>query len=365
VTATLYRALFCDLLTDRAITTLPLSQAQYADYIGKSGTLSATVPVTTPEMASAALRVVPGRTSVYLMRAGIVWWGGIIWTAVPQSDARGNLSMSLAGATFDTYAAHRRIRSDLSWTQTDQLDIARGLVDHMQGAQWGDIGLTYDTNTSGVLRDQSYTGTDEGLYSDALTNLGALENGFEQYVRVYLDAEGNRVRELDLGYPALTSGASPIMLSKPGRIGAYQFPDDASSLATTWVSRGATDNTDVSANSAPMVTAEVQASAMLLSGWPRLDGSSDYSTVTDPETLLEHANADLAAAENASQIPTVTAVLDEPVTPAVMGAQLRTRIRDAFYPTGRDDLWRITGYQVTPPARGQAETVTYTLEAVS
>ncbi|MFD7721483.1 hypothetical protein ACFV6K_37585, partial [Streptomyces sp. NPDC059814] len=40
-----YRAVFCDLRTDQVVDVLPLTETRFDDYIGKSGSLSATVPL--------------------------------------------------------------------------------------------------------------------------------------------------------------------------------------------------------------------------------------------------------------------------------------------------------------------------------
>ncbi|MFD8486905.1 hypothetical protein ACFV3G_14250, partial [Streptomyces sp. NPDC059712] len=54
VTTPVYRALFCDLRTDRLLDVLPLTETKFDDYIGKPGSLSATVPLPEGSLAARA-----------------------------------------------------------------------------------------------------------------------------------------------------------------------------------------------------------------------------------------------------------------------------------------------------------------------
>ncbi|MFE7118367.1 hypothetical protein ACFU99_23425, partial [Streptomyces sp. NPDC057654] len=49
-----YRALFCDLRTDQVVDSLPLTGVQFDDYIGKPGSLRATVPLPDRHLAQRA-----------------------------------------------------------------------------------------------------------------------------------------------------------------------------------------------------------------------------------------------------------------------------------------------------------------------
>ncbi|MEV5456328.1 hypothetical protein AB0L31_41215, partial [Streptomyces sp. NPDC052535] len=62
VTTPVYRALFCDLRTDRLLDVLPLTETKFDDYIGKPGSLSATVPLPEGSLAARA-RATRTRTS--------------------------------------------------------------------------------------------------------------------------------------------------------------------------------------------------------------------------------------------------------------------------------------------------------------
>ncbi|BBJ46454.1 hypothetical protein SSPO_091720 [Streptomyces antimycoticus] len=139
-----YRAVFTDLRTDQAIDVLPLREVEYDDYLGKPGSLTATIPVPDTRMARRVRELVEGRTAVYLERGDEVCWGGIVWTLTPATDDRGLTTVGLQAATFDSYAGRRYIRANLSFTALDHLEIVRRLWDYMQGSEGGHIGVEYE-----------------------------------------------------------------------------------------------------------------------------------------------------------------------------------------------------------------------------
>ncbi|WP_175409937.1 hypothetical protein [Streptomyces sp. TRM64462] len=361
-----YRVLFCDLRTDQAIDVLPLRDVSLDDYIGRAGSLSGTIPVPNAAMAERVRRVEEGRTAVYLERGGDLWWGGILWTSTLQADAKGVLSLALQAATFDSYAGRRRIRADLTYTGLDQLEIARRLWQHIQTADGGDIQVTTGTETSGVLRDMVWRDGDETPLDEALKQLSEVDNGFEHHIAVYRDpVSGARVKRLRLGHPKLFTGSTDLVLDRPGPVLSYSFPRDATRGGTTSRARGASANSDQSQESRPAISAEHVAQDLIDGGWPRVDLSSDHSSVSSVPVLDALAAAELAEARGAVVIPAVTIRLDDraPVPPMLLGRTVRLRITDEWYAEGLDARYRVIGVKVTPPQRGRPETAELFLEA--
>ncbi|MEU4843868.1 hypothetical protein [Streptomyces gilvosporeus] len=361
-----YRFLFADLRTDQILDQLPVQGVTFDDFIGKTGALTGTIPVADAAMAARVKRaVVPGRTALWVERGRDLWWGGIVWTATPAVDERGAVTVALQAATFDSYWDHRELRDTLEARQMDQFDIARDLVTYAATHDGGDIGIRIDySRTSGVLRDRTYSRFDATRIREALDRLAAVEGGFEWRVQVYRDAEtGDRVKRLQLGYPTITAGAAPVMLTYPGNVLTYSWPQDATGMANTWQSRGATDNQNQAEESFPLLSTEWSYPQKLAAGWPRLDGSSDYNTVSRLPTLNEHAKADLARAKDPVVIPSVKTRLDGEVTPALIGANVRLRMRDTWFSDGLDADYRVVGLHVTPAQRGQQESAELYLEA--
>ncbi|MER6078569.1 hypothetical protein ACFY6U_30670 [Streptomyces sp. NPDC013157] len=373
-----YRAIFCDLLTDRTIDILPLRDVTVDDYIGKAGSLSGTIPVPNAEMAARVRRIEEGRTAVYLQRGTDLWWGGIIWTSTLQSDDQGILTLGIQAATFESYAGRRVIRAKgptydplfkLPFTDADQLDIARRLWDHMQTQlDGGNILVTPGTETSQVLRTITYRDGDETSYQDALDALAALENGFEYHITVYTDpVAGTRVRRLVLGSPRIETGSTPLVLDRPGTILSYSFPRDATRGGTTARARGASVNDDQSTESRPLAS-DVASDDQLIGtgtghgGYPRIDLTSDHNDVTDQNTLDALARAELTAATGAVVIPEISIRLDDLVPTALLGRTARIRITDEWFTEGLDASYRIIGVKVSPAQRGRPDTADLYLE---
>jgi hypothetical protein len=371
-----YRAIFCDLLTDRTIDILPLRDVTVDDYIGKAGSLSGTIPVPDAAMAARVRRIEEGRTSVYLQRGNDLWWGGIIWTSTLQSDDRGVITLGIQAATFESYAGRRRIRATtaaydpqykLEFKDKFQLDIVRGLWTDLQTAlPGGDIGITYGDEYSGVKRTVTYRDGDETVYLEAIDALAALEKGFEHHIAVYRDpATGARVRRLRLGSPKIEIGTSDLVMDRPGTILSYSFPRDATRGGTTARARGASTNTNQAEESRPLASDVAVATELIGeagAGYPRIDLSSDHNEITDDDILDALAGAELTSATGAVVIPEITVRLDDLVPPALLGRTVRIRITDEWWTEGLDARYRIIGVKVSPAQRGRPDTAELYLE---
>lgn len=358
-----YRLLFCDLRSDRLIDALPVQGVSLDDYIGKTGRLTGTVPVPNAAMAARVRRaLVPGRTGVWVERGREIWWGGILWTLDLASNERGFLGAQIQVGGWASYLYRRMLYDTQVAAQVDQFDIARGLVEYAQEQAGGNIGITYDTHVSGVLRDRTFLRYDLPSIGDLLDNLGAVEGGFEWRIGSHRDGTGRRIKQLHLGAPRILAGATDIVLDHPGPVLSYSWPTDGTQRANAWQSRGATDNTNQAADSVPLMSSLLIADDDIEAGWPRLDGSSDYTTVEVQGTLDAHARADAVAASSPATIPAVTVLLGGTITPALLGSTVRLRIRDLWHPDTLDARYRVVGMSISPPERGRPETAQLFLE---
>ncbi|MFJ8146984.1 hypothetical protein ACIQ6R_18180 [Streptomyces sp. NPDC096048] len=360
-----YRILLCDLRSDQLLDALPVQGVTLDDYIGKTGSFRGTVPIANRALADRARRaLVPGRTGVWVERGRDIWWGGILWTLSLASDQRGFLGAQIQAGGWESYLYRRLLYDTQVAEQVDQLDIARGLVDYVQNTDGGDIGITYDTHTSGVLRDRTYLRYDLPAVGDLLDDLAAVEGGFEWRIASYRDTDGRRVKRLRLGYPKLLTGAADIVLDHPGPVLSYTWPTDATQKANAWQSRGATINQNQAEDSYPLMSELLVDADDVTAGWPRLDGTSDYTTVELQPTLDAHARADSTTARNPVVIPEVEVLLGGQITPALIGATIRLRISDLWHSDADrlDARYRVVGMSLTPPERGRPETARLYLE---
>ncbi|MFD7339285.1 hypothetical protein ACFV98_25210 [Streptomyces violascens] len=361
-----YRALFCDLRTDRVIDALPLTEVEFDDFIGKPGQLRATVPLPDAALARRAREALrPGRTAVWLERGSDIWWGGILWTCTPAGDERGRLEVQIQAGTFDSYLDHRILSGDLAFPApgTDQFEIVRALLRHVQEQPGGDIGIALDEGLSGVLGSHAYGRTDLARVRELIDALAALQYGFEWRVQCYRDSEtGARVKKLQLGHPKIRTGSVPIVLDRPGPVLTYSLPADSTVQANVWLARGETANNNNAAASLPQMSDPAVAADDLDAGWPRLESSSDHSGISDKAVLDSLARAELARARRPQVIPEVTIRVDGRITPALIGASVLLRIRDGWHQDGADPRYRVVGLTVTPPGRGRSETAKLYLE---
>lgn len=356
MTDSTYRVIFADVSTDDTIDVLPVDDVEFDDYIGKPGSLSGTIPIPDADLGTRAARLVEGRTAVYLARGNDLWWGGLLWTMTPQCDDKGVITCAIQAATFDSYAAHRYIRSNLAYSAVDSLQVVRNLWQYVQSAPNGNIGLSYGTETSGTVISPSWRDGDETLVDDAINQLAAATPGFEHFVSVYRDPNsGSRVRLLRLGSPTVTTGTTPLIVDKPGTVLTYAFPRDATRAATATRARGGSVSAnDGSGTDVPLVSS---VHSVTVPGFLELDGSADYNDVTDPATLENLAQANLAAAGTSVVVPSLTVQLDGSFSPQLLGAAVRVRINDHWFKPPLDQTYRIVGFHVVPAQRGRPDTV--------
>ncbi|UNZ18865.1 hypothetical protein HC362_19275 [Streptomyces sp. 891-h] len=361
--STTYRVLLTDLLTDRLVDSLPVQGLALDDYIGKTGSLRGVVPTPNAEIAQRARRALtPGRTGLWVERGPDIWWGGILWTRKPGMDDRGNLGAEIQAGGWESYLYRRLLVDDYAATARDQFDIVRDLLAYVQAAPGGDLGIEADPGLSGVLRDREYSRYDLHSIGDLLDQLAEAEQGFEWRIASYRRDDRTRARRLQLGHPTLRTGAADVVLDHPGPILSYAWPSDATEMATAWQSRGASINRNQTEDSVPLTSPLLTAEQDITNGWPRLDGTSDYSTVERQDVLDGHARADLAAARRPVEIPEVEVLLGGLVSPALIGATVRIRIRDLWHPRPLDARFRVVGMSVSPPERGRPETARLYLE---
>jgi hypothetical protein len=362
-----YRVLLCDLRSDQVLDVLPITDVSLDDYIGKIGTASATIPLPNRGIAARARAAVePGRTAMWIERGPEIWWGGVLWTANLTSNDRGFLGLQVQAGGWASYLDHRAVFHTQQATDVDQFDIVRGLIDYSASLTGGDIGIEYDAEQlSGTRRDRTYRRYDVPRIRELIDQLGSVEGGFEWRIASYRDpGSGRRIKKLQLGSPVIRTGASEVVLDHPGPIMSYGWPVDGTARANVWQSRGASDNKNQTKESLPIMSELLVDDEQLTGGWPRLDGTSDYSTVTEQATLDAHARADHSAALRPQTIPEVTVALGRtPLSPALLGATVRVRIRDPWWAEGLDQRYRVVGLAISPPLRGRPEAARLLLEA--
>lgn len=311
-----------------------------------------------------------------ILRDEVVMAEYLIWQMPPYQATSKKLNIS--GSEIRSYFDHRILRPSavgqtktLSYTQTDQLAIFRALMADAQavtvnGATVGSIGIEMDdTQLSGVLRDRQdvgdqlggYHGYEFPVYGDLLNNLANVDGGFEWRIDSYLDADRNLRRALRLGYPYLGHGPDDdaTTLEYPGTVVDYQWPIDGSNSANCVIAVGAGEEV-------AMLFSIAFASAELASGFPLLERTTSYKSVSVQTTLDTHATADVAALSGDVELPSLTVRGRPDVQP---GDYVKVRINDpAWFPDSdvrpMETFLRAVDISTTP---GPPETTTITVEA--
>jgi hypothetical protein len=357
---TSYTYLIADLRTGAILDELPLSGVQFDKKLNDAGTLRGQLRVDDPEIRIREPRLLaePGRTALYVDRGGDLVWGGIVWTS-RYSSAGGVLE--LTAADFLSYFDHRLVLdpADLSrpvsFTGTDQLAVARGLLAQAQTPEAGDLGVVVTgPGSSGVLRTVSYASADLKSVAEVLRDLADTDDGFDFAFDVRYDESGQPERLLRLGYPRLGSaGAGAYVWEHGANLVDFVWPSDAASMATRVLGMGNAD-----AGGVPVVRSDPGATA---GGWPLLEAAAAPVDTTDAAMLAAHVAGELAARRRPVVLPelTVRADLDPVVGSYSVGDDARIVVADPFFAGDQLDVTvRLLGLSVTPgDDAGQEEVV--------
>lgn len=356
-----------DLLTDAFIADLELSDVSYSRRIGEPGTFSATIPIPNPTVADRVAAVIPrhpddlstgpGRTVIHVYRNGIIWGTYLLWTAQIAMSDKGGVSISIQGASLESLLGRVEIRTDLTYTAVDQVQIARQLLTAMQSNPIYNIGLTLQAGSSGVVKDGTYLASETATYGQRIVELADTDNGFEWMIRT-VESAGVRTYEWAWGYPMLGSATGSHVFDQPGRVLSWTEDVDATRGATSFLTRGESVNDDVAADSGPLMGDVALAQAHLDAGWPGLDVTVDYSSVSEVATLNAYAAWLSTHRAGSVRVHQATIRLDATTsfTPDNLGDYARLTLVNDWWPrvdgvASFSKSWRVVGMDVRPPDR--------------
>jgi hypothetical protein len=359
---TTYRYLFADLLTNEIIAELPLTGVSFTQQLNQAGTFTGRILLSGINSyeynVDAATQ--PARNALYVDRNGILVWGGVIWN---RDYSSADQTLTVTAREFESYFERRLITTTTSFTNADQLLIARTLITNAQAATNGDIGVQVGTETSGVLIDRVYYDYELKNVYQAIKDLSNQDDGFDFNIKVEYDLITNEpIKTLVLGYPRtgnIDSGVgdiqTPVFLFPAGNMVEYQYPEDGSIIGNSLYVIGAGSNEG-------KLQAFAEDTAKLTAGWPLLENSANYSDITDQTVLDQLATAQvLALSEPPPIINIVVPAYENPVFGTyAIGDDARLIINDPRFPTGLDSVYRIVGFNVQPGENGP-ERVTITL----
>lgn len=359
-----YRFVFRRLLDRTYLGDLDLTAVTFDARIGQPGSFQATIPIPSRTVGEQVADIIPrdetdlsigpGVISCEVYREGTCWGEYWITGAQPRRQRGDTPVIALRGSTLEAYLLHVELQELVGFAATDQIAIARGLLNHMMSQDHANIGLVLQAGSSGVLRDRIYE-ADESTYGQRLQELGEVDDGFEWAIRMRLVA-GALQRSWEWGYPTLGQ-QTPVLhtfVDSPGGGDILDWSEDIDALrgATRWRARGGTASTDASSSGSPLISSVYEATAHLGAGWPRLDKTINKSSVTVQATLEEWAAYWAATAPGALRVDSLTVALPAAptFTPNSLGDAARIYLNNEWH-TGGWRTRRIIGMQVTPPSK--------------
>lgn len=360
-----WRVLHAELVGGAILGELPVTAAQFGVALNAAGRFQATLPL---EADPARLRLpvyaggstdidadvnlvtmanlTPGTTAVWFERDGVLLHGGIVWAV--SADVDGN-TLTVAGEGPHSYLRRRAIRSTLTYTGVDQLDIVRGLIDHAQSVTNGTIGITYDTTDSGVTRDRTYQAWERKNVGEAIEQLAAVDGGFDwRYDHNWVG--GVPTWSAGFTYPA-TGRTTEHVFEVGTNCTITNYEEDGSAIANLVDVFGA-------GTAAETLTATVQNTA-LQGPYPILEATETHSDVLVLATLELHGRRRLSRGAGPTRRVQLNTFAD---TDPVLGSYIcgdRVRVRADHGWLQLDETMRITEIGVT--VTGGAETVSLAL----
>jgi len=345
---TTYRYLFADLLTNQILAELPITNVNFTQQLNSAGTLSGSLLVSdTVEQSSNIFNAtIPSRTALYVDRDGVLVWGGIIWSRDYDSTSQ---HVSINAQEFESYFSRRRITSNAVFTNTDQLTIAKSLINTAQAVTGGNINVLTGSETSNILINRTYYGTELKPVYQALMDLSQSTQGFDFNIQVSYNSANQPIKTLKLGYPlsgvrySATNPSAPVFEFPASNIIEYQYSEDGSLTANQFTVFGAGSNEG-------QLQAVATSASQITAGWPLLEDVANYSDLTDATLLSNIAIGRL----NASINPPVSLKITAPpyVAPTLgtysIGDDIRIRIADERFPNGLDSIYRLIGLSVSP-----------------
>ena len=136
---------------------------------------------------------------------------------------------------------YRRVNEDTSFSNIDQLVIAKTLIENAQAQPYGDIGVGYNSEgqtTSGILVDRVYYGYELKNVFEAIQDLSRQQDGFDFHIDIEYDPiTGLPAKYFNTYYPrsgtayTSTNINIPVFEFPAGNMVEYEYPEDGSLVA--------------------------------------------------------------------------------------------------------------------------------------
>lgn len=358
---------------DKTIDQFDCSISNLSEYIGKNGTMSATVKIPNQGIGTRAQAILgrAGQLTAYVYHGNDLWWGGLV-NGTPAKGGRTGASLQISAATFGSYLDRREVRTDRAYAQREQVEILRDAWLDVQRTEDGNLGITVPAiPATGIRRDLSVLRSAARTWSAVVKEAAGGENGFEWMIDVYDDGTGNRVRELKTGYPQIGRPSYEQKFTYPGNITDYSWNADWLAGATSFQGRGDSVGPMSGNTQQPIMTdlGAFDAVDLLRGGALRTDATIDRPGVTQVSTLNAWTGKDLQRAAGAIPFVDISVQLDG-FNRSILGTMFGVEIDDFLFPRGPEgqpgfaSRHRCIGYEIKPDERGTVGDVKLIIEEV-
>lgn len=350
------RYIFGDVLTNEVIEEIPCYGVSVNDSLqGGEFRGSFSLDITGKNNGDLVAATIPGKTFVVVEREGVPIWGGINWSRTYQSQAK---TMQLYSKTMDQYGTKRLITDDISFSDTEQMNIFRQLYLNMQ-ADPNSVQVTVPSAFSTLVPvDYDAAGSELRTYREAFDQLANSEDGFEWRVNV-TRVDNAYVWSLQMAYPTIGRplDSSSVVFEYPGNILNYWQNDTVGGSATNLFGAGAGEGD-------AMVQVEVVHEQLLTNGFPRYDQMLSFKNIEDEDALERLMQTQAQVRKLPMPVYTVEMKADrEPqFGDWSLGDYCRLVFMDALHPEGLTHPARILKWEYTPPSGDATEEVRLTFE---
>lgn len=282
-----YRTIYAHLITGDILGELPATSFSCEWVLNSPGSYEATLPLRlaepynklTGQVLTPELSLEEHAVGLYVERDGqIIWAGPLEGIEVDvESD-----TLTIHGAGYQELFRRRLIREDLSYSATEQLLIAKDLIDVAQSKPGGDLRI--DTSAlaataSGVLRDRTYRGFERATVAERLEELAAVNDGFD--FRFGARWEGGAIAPyMEASYPP-TGRVTDHVFALGVNVALLSYTSDLTTMVNWCDAMGSGDGQD------KLTTTYVDASR--LATWGLREAVESRMSVVDSSTLLGHA----------------------------------------------------------------------------
>lgn len=320
---------------------IPFSTVKFGHLLNRPGGFEASIGLRHPKATRANLD--PGRTAIHIERDGVIVWSGILWTARAKVE---DSSLRLGGEGWWSYFRRRKLRVTKTYAATDQLAIARDLINYAQGVAGGNVGIVVGAETSGQNRDQTWYHYERKNIGQTIEELAGRANGFDFAIDVTYDTAGTIAKTLVLSYPR-RGRSTPLVWELGTNLEGLGQDVDASVAASLIDAIGAGEG-----DSMLIATASDPAQ---LARYPLFEDVVTFKDVSVADTL--QGKATLALANQGQPVMTIPTLLARQTGPDTALGTFTTG--DTILVRGEAgwlsvaELMRLVGYETTVDENGR------------